>query len=136
MILYFFYKNLIFTIPQFLFGPYCAFSGQTLFDDWYLAFYNLIFTAVPLFVRALFERDFDVPKRWESIGDNAIESKAKMRRRIPYVYSIGRDNQLFTLERFLLWVFNGIFHACIIFFIPLYASEEGILTEDGHSYDQ
>lgn len=31
--LYFFYKNLIFTFPQFLFGIYCAFSGQTVYDD-------------------------------------------------------------------------------------------------------
>jgi phospholipid-transporting ATPase len=135
MILYFFYKNLIFTIPQFLFASYCAYSGQTVYDDWYLTFYNLFFTALPLFVRGLFERDFDVPARWESVGENALEHKKALREKIPNVYSVGRENQIFTLSNFLLNVFNGVFHSCIVFFIPLYASEEGIFTSDGQSYD-
>lgn len=57
MILYFFYKNLIFTIPQFYFSFQCAFSGQTIFDDWYITLYNIIFTALPLIVRAILEQD-------------------------------------------------------------------------------
>lgn len=35
-ILYFFYKNMVLTIPQFYFAFYCQFSGQSIFDDWYL----------------------------------------------------------------------------------------------------
>lgn len=31
MILYFFYKNMLFTFPQFIFAFYCGYSGQTLF---------------------------------------------------------------------------------------------------------
>lgn len=53
MILYFFYKNMLFTIPQVVFAFYCAYSGQTLFDDLFIAFYNLFFTSVPLVVRAI-----------------------------------------------------------------------------------
>ena len=135
MVLYFFYKNLVFTIPQFLYAHYCGYSGQTVYDEWYLAFYNLIFTALPLFMRGLFERDFDVPRRWESIGDNAIEAKKELRKIIPLAYSIGNENQLFTFPRFILWIFNGFFHSFIVFFIPFYAAEEGILTENGHVYD-
>ena len=59
MILYFFYKNMLFTIPQFLFAFYCGYSGQTVFDDWYVAFYNLFFTSIPLVVRAIFEQDIN-----------------------------------------------------------------------------
>ena len=59
MILYFFYKNMLFTIPQFLFAFYCGFSGQTIFEDWYVAFYNLFFTSLPLVVRAIFEQDIN-----------------------------------------------------------------------------
>ena len=135
MILYFFYKNLVFTLPQFFFSHYCAYSGQTVYDDWYLTFYNLVFTALPLFMRALFERDYEVPFRWESTGDNCDEKKKKLRAKIPTVYKVGLQNQLFTLPRFLLWLFNGILHAIIIFFIPLYASVEGIFNQDGHNFD-
>ena len=54
MILYFFYKNMLFTFPQFLFAFYCGYSGQTIFEDWYIALYNLAFTSVPLIIRAVF----------------------------------------------------------------------------------
>ena len=57
MILYFFYKNMLFTVPQFIFAFYCGFSGQTIFDDNYIALYNLIFTSLPLVIRAIFEQD-------------------------------------------------------------------------------
>ena len=57
MILYFFYKNMLFTIPQFIFAFYCGFSGQTIFDDLYIAGYNLLFTSLPLVIRAIFEQD-------------------------------------------------------------------------------
>ena len=32
MILYFFYKNMLFTLPQFLYSFYCAYSGQLIID--------------------------------------------------------------------------------------------------------
>jgi magnesium-transporting ATPase (P-type) len=57
MVLYFFYKNMLFTIPQFIFAFYCGFSAQTIFDDIYISLYNLFFTAFPLVVRAIFEQD-------------------------------------------------------------------------------
>lgn len=55
MILYFFYKNILLTIPQFFFGFYNGFSGQTIFDDWFISFYNMAFTALPLIVRAIID---------------------------------------------------------------------------------
>ena len=57
MVLYFFYKNMLFTIPQFIFAFYCGFSGQTIFDGIYITLYNLIFTSIPLVVRAVLEQD-------------------------------------------------------------------------------
>lgn len=33
MILYFIYKNLVFTLPQLFFAFYCAYSGQTVYND-------------------------------------------------------------------------------------------------------
>ena len=57
MILYFFYKNMLFTVPQFIAAFYNGFSGQTIFYDIYITLYNLIFTAVPLLIRAVLEQD-------------------------------------------------------------------------------
>jgi magnesium-transporting ATPase (P-type) len=48
---------MIFTIPQFIFAFYCGYSGQTVFDDYYIAMYNLVFTSLPLVARAILEQD-------------------------------------------------------------------------------
>lgn len=53
MILYFFYKNIIFTVPRLVFGFYSAFSTQRVFDDVYVGLYNAVFTAVPVVIRAV-----------------------------------------------------------------------------------
>jgi len=78
LILYFFYKNFIFTLPQVYFSFYTGFSGQTVFDDWNLSFYNMFFTALPLMVRALFEQDINPSLDGESYG-----------RYLPNLYYVG-----------------------------------------------
>jgi magnesium-transporting ATPase (P-type) len=62
MILYFVYKSVIFTVPRFLFSFYNAYSGYPIYDDYYIALYNVVFTALPLLVRALFEQDVNYIK--------------------------------------------------------------------------
>jgi magnesium-transporting ATPase (P-type) len=59
LILYFFYKNFIFTLPQVYYSFHNGFSGQTCFDDWNISFYNMFFTALPLMCRALLEQDIN-----------------------------------------------------------------------------
>lgn len=59
MILYFFFKNMLFTMPQFLLAFFCGYSGQSIYDDWFISFYNLIFTSVPLVIRAVLEQDIN-----------------------------------------------------------------------------
>ncbi len=55
LILYFFYKNIVFTLPQVFYAFAAAFSGVTVYDSWYISFYNLFFTSLPLMVKALFD---------------------------------------------------------------------------------
>lgn len=76
MILYFFYKNMIFTIPQWLFMFFCGYSGQTVYDDFYITLYNLLFTSIPLVVRAILEQDinFIVKKNDTSMRVKTSES--------------------------------------------------------------
>ena len=56
MILYFFYKNFLFTIPQFYFAFFNSFSGITLYDEWFVSLYNVIFTSLPLLCKALIRK--------------------------------------------------------------------------------
>jgi magnesium-transporting ATPase (P-type) len=55
LILYFFYKNMVFTVPQFMYAYINGFSGQSIYDDFYITCYNMIFTAMPLLVKGIFD---------------------------------------------------------------------------------
>jgi magnesium-transporting ATPase (P-type) len=90
MIQYFFYKNLVFTIPQFFFTFLWAFSGQTIYDDWYITFYNMVFTALPLLMRSIYERDICLYEHMEDI-DPDIEATRRdvLENYYPKTYELG-----------------------------------------------
>jgi phospholipid-transporting ATPase len=131
MILYFFYKNIVFTLPQFFFAFFCGFSGKSVYDDWYISLYNTIFTAAPLMSRALFEKDIMVPKRLVV----ETEEDSMVRALLPCVYSLGRENEIFTGGNFSIWLLTGVLHSVLVFFIPLYAVQAGIIDVSGHNAD-
>ena len=54
---YFFYKNTVFTLVQFWFNLYAAYSGQRFYDDWLQAFYNMLFTSLPVILLGLLDKD-------------------------------------------------------------------------------
>ncbi len=63
MILYFCYKSIIFTVPRIMFSFYNGYSGQPIYDDFYIALYNIVFTSLPLLIRALFEQDVNYVRK-------------------------------------------------------------------------
>ena len=117
MILYFFFKNVIFTMTQFYFAFHCLGSGQTFIDDWYITCYNLIFTAFPLCVSALTDCDID-------LNDNNIKKN------LPLIYKESRDNyRIFTFGRFIFTIFKGSVFSLLIY---ISCCIRQILTRKGH----
>ncbi|KAF3780228.1 Phospholipid-transporting ATPase 3 [Nymphaea thermarum] len=57
VVTYFFYKNLTFTLTQFWFTFRTGFSGQRFYDDWFQSLYNVIFTALPVIMVGLFDKE-------------------------------------------------------------------------------
>lgn len=53
MVKYFFFKNMVFTVPQFCYSFYQAYSGASIYIGLYLSLFNTIFTALPVVVRAV-----------------------------------------------------------------------------------
>ena len=107
MILYFFFKNFVFTMIQLYFSFICLSSGQTFIDDWYITCYNLIFTALPLCVSALSDSDIDV-------------KDVKEKKNLPLLYKENRDNyKIFSFGRFILKLIKGIIISLIIFSLCL-----------------
>lgn len=105
MINYFFYKNFVFGFSLFLFNVYTRFSGQSIYADWFLSLYNVIFTAGPVVVIAVLDKDL----------------KAASRLRFPQLYRTGQANGYFLPSRIFSWMLNGVMQAAFCFFSVIYA---------------
>ena len=101
MIIYFFYKNFIFSFCQFYYSTRCLASGQSIIDEWYVTFYNLIFTSIPLCIRALTDTDIDINNENQNLA---------------LLYKENRDkNQIFTFKKLILNFLKGIFFSLIFY---------------------
>ena len=65
---------MVFTIPQFYFAFFCGFSALSFFDDTYISLYNIVFTALPLVIRAIFEQDVYYIYKTEQDGAHEIRN--------------------------------------------------------------
>ena len=139
MILYFFYKNMIFTMPQVVFAWYNGFSGQTLYDDWYITFYNLAFTSIPLVIRALFDQDVYY-KRWghsEPGGDSGMVTTTNYATKeyYAYLYYVGQKGLIFTIWNLLYWIFQGMLYGAAMFIIILICVDDQAINQKGQMID-
>lgn len=58
-ICYFFYKNIAFGLTIFYFEAFAGFSGQSVYDDWYMLLFNVVLTSLPVISLGVFEQDVD-----------------------------------------------------------------------------
>jgi phospholipid-transporting ATPase len=119
MILYFFYKNIIFTIAQLYFGPFSLLSGQTIMDDWYITCYNLIFTALPLGVQAL--TNFDVLDDDYEIGNKLM----------PLLYKESNLKCVFSKFNFFIVLVKAILFSLINYFFTVKSFIESSIGNNG-----
>ncbi|KAK9278755.1 hypothetical protein L1049_028332 [Liquidambar formosana] len=115
MICYFFYKNIAFGFTLFFYEAYSSFSGQTEYNDWYLSFYNVFFTSLPVIALGVFDQD--------------VSSRFCLK--FPLLYQEGVQNVLFSWVRILGWAFNGVLSSTIIFFFCLRAMEHQAFRRGG-----
>ena len=158
MILYFFYKNMLFTIPQFVFAFYCGYSGQTIFDDIYISLYNLIFTSLPLVIRAVFEQDVNYVRPAKEATEDVSGSAAVVKpyvlqaqysqyvppkyelnkylyRLFPKMYFVGQENCIFNFKNFFLWILEGATEAVLISLFSIYILGTSSISYSGYNGD-
>lgn len=108
LILYSFYKNMVFALSQFWLGFYNGFSGQTMYDGWSITIFNVVFTGLPIIAYAVQERDVPAEKVMK----------------YPRLYETGQKQQEFSMRLLYLWLFQGLVHSAIIFFVNLYVHDK------------
>ncbi|XP_071440397.1 phospholipid-transporting ATPase IF-like [Hetaerina americana] len=120
LIQYFFYKNVVFIVPQILFGADSLFSTQSLYDSLYLTTYNVFMTSLPITLFGLFEKN--------------IDSTVLMNN--PKLYLLNRSNSLMSWKNFFSWTLHGLWHALSIYYIlnGFWEANDSILS-DGEPTD-
>uniref|UniRef100_A0A4W3KAG2 Phospholipid-transporting ATPase n=1 Tax=Callorhinchus milii TaxID=7868 RepID=A0A4W3KAG2_CALMI len=120
---YFFYKNFTFTLVHFWYGFFCGFSAQTVYDEWFITLYNLVYTALPILAMSLFNQD--VNDYWSLA--------------YPQLYEPGQLDLFFNKLEFVKCVIHGIYSSLVLFYIPygaLYETvrDDGKTTSDYQSF--
>lgn len=141
MILYFFYKNMIFAISQVAYSFWNGYSGQSVYDDWYITFYNLAFTSMPLVVRALFDQDLYY-KRWE-MGTTPTSERPELvsttshvtKDYYAYLYYVGQLGLLFTFGNLFKWLLQGLVYGATMYIVILYCLDDQSFNATGHMVD-
>ncbi|XP_036988622.2 phospholipid-transporting ATPase VA isoform X2 [Artibeus jamaicensis] len=95
MVLYFFYKNTF----------YCGFSASAMIDQWYLIFFNLLFSSLPQLVTGVLDKD--VP--------------AQVLLAEPQLYRGGQNREEYGPRTFWLNMADAAFQSLVCFFIPYLA---------------
>ncbi|XP_065596134.1 phospholipid-transporting ATPase ID-like [Cyrtonyx montezumae] len=111
---YFFYKNFAFTLVHFWYGFFSGFSAQTVYDQWFITLYNLVYTSLPVLGMSLFDQDVD--DRWSLL--------------FPQLYVPGQQNLYFNKTVFIKCMLQGIYSSLILFFIP-YGAMYNTMRSDG-----
>uniref|UniRef100_A0A673NGB1 Phospholipid-transporting ATPase n=1 Tax=Sinocyclocheilus rhinocerous TaxID=307959 RepID=A0A673NGB1_9TELE len=111
---YFFYKNFTFTFVHFWYGFFCGFSAQTVYDEWFITLYNLVYTALPVIGLSLFDQD--VNDRWSF--------------QYPQLYAPGQLNQYFSKMAFARILLHSCYSSLILFFVP-WAAMCDTVRDDG-----
>ena len=106
LILFMFYKNVLYVMVQFMFGYFSVFSGQTMYEKWIYQIYNVTFTGLHNIWYALFDFEFE-----KQILLNT-----------PIFYSIGMQDLIFNMKEFWIWFFYANLQALMILAVVFYTS--------------
>ncbi|XP_068594421.1 phospholipid-transporting ATPase ID-like [Brachionichthys hirsutus] len=111
---YFFYKNFTFTFVHFWYAFFCGFSAQTVYDEWFITLYNLMYTALPVLGMSLFDQDVNDVWSFQH----------------PQLYVPGQLNLYFSKKAFFKCALHSCYSSLVLFFIP-YAALCDTVRDDG-----
>ncbi|KAJ0785150.1 putative P-type phospholipid transporter [Helianthus annuus] len=119
MICYFFYKNIAFGLTLFYFEAFTGFSGQSVYDDWYMLLFNVVLTSLPVIALGVFEQD--------------VSSEICLQ--FPALYQQGPRNLFFDWYRIFGWMGNGLYCSLIVFFLNIIIFYDQAFRAGGQTAD-
>uniref|UniRef100_A0A2K5K7K6 Phospholipid-transporting ATPase n=1 Tax=Colobus angolensis palliatus TaxID=336983 RepID=A0A2K5K7K6_COLAP len=105
---YFFYKTMASMMVQVWFACYNGFTAQPLYEGWFLALFNLLYSTLPVLYIGLFEQDV------------SAEQSLKQ----PELYLAGQKDELFNYWVFVQAIAHGVATSLVNFFMTLWISRD------------
>uniref|UniRef100_A0A8C5HR50 Phospholipid-transporting ATPase n=1 Tax=Gouania willdenowi TaxID=441366 RepID=A0A8C5HR50_GOUWI len=118
LVQYFFYKNVCFIFPQFLYQFFCGFSQQPLYDTAYLTLYNISFTSLPILLYSLIEQHINMD----------------ILKKDPTLYRDISKNSLLRWPIFIYWTILGVYDAIVMFFGAYFLFDNTTFTSNGQMF--
>ena len=116
LILVFYYKSFIHTMPQIFFAFSNDFSRQNFFNDFYALFYLMLFTVFNLSTKSV--TDLDIDRRAVYYKKNFILESS--------LYFLGLRNKLFSLKKFIFWIIISVLESAYIYYMAYFLLGETI----------
>jgi magnesium-transporting ATPase (P-type) len=82
LVCYMFYKNIGMSLTMFWFNFFCAFSGEKMYTEGAIQFFNLFYTSIPILLYATYDKDVS--------PQDAV--------RFPQLYRAGIHNEFFNVS--------------------------------------
>ena len=100
-----FYKNINMSMTMFWFNFLCFFSGEKMYTEGAIQFFNLFYTSIPILLYATYDKDIAI--------SDAL--------RFPQLYSAGIKNEFFNVRAYVIMTFFALSIFLLIFFLnPLF----------------
>ncbi|XP_048666629.1 phospholipid-transporting ATPase IK [Marmota marmota marmota] len=107
---YFFYKTVASMMAQIWFSFYNGFTAQPLYEGWFLALFNLLYSTMPVLYIGLFEQDVTAEKSLQ----------------MPELYTAGQENELFNYWVFFQAIAHGTATSLVNFFVTLWVGHDSV----------
>ncbi|XP_022668387.1 probable phospholipid-transporting ATPase IA isoform X3 [Varroa destructor] len=115
LILYSFHKNVCLYVIEMWFAIYSGWSGQTLFERWTIAMYNVIFTALPPLAIGLFDRT----------------CSAETRMAFPELYRPDQSEVSLNRKTFWVWIIDSVYHSLVLYFMTMFLIDQDVAWSHG-----
>jgi len=100
LVYFIFYKACLLAVTGYFFGFFSRFSGQQFFNDPILQLYNVVYTALPVLVVAIFD---------QSLPRSVLENNPK---------AFGEARGSMFKGRGFAWITRAFIHGLVMYFIP------------------
>ena len=124
LVLYTFYKNVLYITAQYIFAFWSCFSGQPMYEPFIYQLYNITMTSLPIMFFALFDFEYEKDKEHEhKIINNSVKKDINQLYLMdhPLVFKKSMQNKYFSSGLFVSWLLYALIHAIILYIVAFYS---------------